>query len=71
MEQPLLFADFMLKAECKRFLEARGKLWQLPLQERPVHPSWKVGKLFAQGRLMITIQTTGYIAGRFTNPRKV
>ena len=68
MEPPMLFADFMLKADCQSFLEIRGKLEQLPLQERPVHPSWRIGQLVAEGKLMIQLQTGGYITFRRTRP---
>jgi hypothetical protein len=60
----------MVKADCQRFLKARGKLEQLTLQESPSHPSWQVGALFAQGQLTIQIQRTGFVTWCLTNPRK-
>ena len=68
MDELMLFDDFHIHYQAQDVIRRTARAWHK--EESPVHPSWQVGALFAHGRLMFDIQTTGYIAGRLTNPRK-
>jgi hypothetical protein len=58
MDEPMLFDDFHVHNQAADIVRRCSRLCRP--RETPRHPSWRVGQLWLQGRVILTIAKNEY-----------